>query len=131
MAAKEIYHSVKLERDKCVGCTACVHVCPQELPVIVPYKGAKMVPCASQDDPETRKTLCWVCCIGCGDCADNCPDGLIHLEHGRAVIDPAPCEDCNICSYVCPNGVIAARAMPEYVYLQTKALAAQKGGAAK
>ena len=76
-------------------------------------------------------TLCWVCCIGCGDCADNCPDGLIHLEHGRAVIDPAPCEDCNICSYVCPNGVIAARAMPEYVYLQTKALAAQKGGAAK
>lgn len=59
------------------------------------------------------------------------PDGLIHLEHGRAVIDPAPCEDCNICSYVCPNGVIAARAMPEYVYLQTKALAAQKGGAAK
>ena len=130
-ALEIVQGTAKVDPDKCVGCTACVHVCPQELPVIVPYKGAKMVPCASQDDPETRKTLCWVCCIGCGDCADNCPDGLIHLEHGRAVIDPAPCEDCNICSYVCPNGVIAARAMPEYVYLQTKALAAQKGGAAK
>ena len=98
--------TAKVDPDKCVGCTACVHVCPQELPVIVPYKGAKLVPCASKDDPETRKKLCWVSCIGCGDCAANCPDGLIHLEDGRAVIQPERCEDCNICSYVCPHAVI-------------------------
>ncbi len=77
-----------MDPDKCVGRTACVHVCPQELPVIVPYKGAKMVPCASQDDPKPGKPCAGCLCIGCGDCADNCPDGLIHLEHGRAVIDP-------------------------------------------
>ena len=109
----------------------CGRVCPQELPVIVPYKGAKLVPCASQDDPEVRKQLCWVGCIGCGDCAANCPDGLIHMENGRAVIEPERCEDCNICSYVCPNGVISAREMPEFTYVQVRAMAAQKGGAAK
>lgn len=123
--------TAKVNPDKCVGCTACVHVCPQELPIIVPYKGAKLVPCASQDDPETRKKLCWVSCIGCGDCAANCPDELIHMENGRAVITPDRCEDCNICSYVCPNGVITAREMPEYTYVQVRAMAAQKGGAAK
>lgn len=123
--------TAKVDPDKCVGCTACVHVCPQELPVIVPYKGAKLVPCASKDDPEKRKQLCWVCCTGCGDCVKNCPDELIHLEDGRAVIAPERCEDCNICSYVCPHGVITGRAMPEFVYVQARAMAAQKGGAAK
>lgn len=123
--------TAKVDPDKCVGCTACVHVCPQELPVIVPYKGAKLVPCASKDDPETRKKLCWVSCIGCGDCAANCPDGLIHLEDGRAVIQPERCEDCNICSYVCPNNVITGRTLPEYTYVQIRALAAQTGGAVR
>ncbi|MGM9564695.1 4Fe-4S binding protein [Evtepia sp.] len=123
--------TAKVDHLKCVGCTACVHVCPQELPVIVPYKGAKLVPCASKDDPETRKQLCWVGCAGCGDCVDNCPDELIHLEDGRAVITPDRCEDCNICSYVCPHNVITTREMPAFTYVQVRAMAAQKGGAAK
>ena len=59
------------------------------------------------------------------------PGWLIHLEDGRAVIEPDRCEDCNICSYVCPNGVITAREMPEFTYVQVRAMAAQKGGAAK
>ncbi len=123
--------TAKVDPDKCVGCGACVAVCPQGLPVITPYKGAKMVPCSSKDDPEVRKQLCWVSCIGCGDCAANCPDGLIHLEDGRAVITPDRCEDCNICTYVCPNHVIAGREMPEFTYIQVRAMAAQKGGVAK
>jgi ferredoxin len=123
--------TAKVDPDKCVGCQACVFTCPQHLPVIVPYKGAKMVPCASKDDPEVRKQLCWVGCIGCGDCVDNCPDGLIHLEEGKAVIAPENCEDCNICTYVCPKNVIVTREMPEYTYVQVRAMAAMKGGAAK
>ena len=123
--------SALVNHELCVGCTACVHVCPQQLPVIVPFKGAKMVACASQDHPDKRKELCWVGCIGCGDCAANCPDGVIHAEFGRAVITPDKCEDCNICSYVCPAGVISAREMPEFTYVQVRAMAAQKGGAAK
>lgn len=130
-AIEIVMGTAKVDHMKCVGCTACVHVCPQELPVIVPFKGAKMVPCASKDDPETRKKLCWVTCIGCGDCAANCPDGLIHAEHGRAVITPDNCEDCNICMYVCPNHVISAREMPEFTYIQARAMAAKKGGAVK
>ena len=70
--------------------------------------------------PNLYKTVSYthLGCIGCGDCVDNCPDGLIHLEDGRAVIEPDRCEDCNICSYVCPNGVITAREMPEFTYVR-------------
>ena len=50
---------------------------------------------------------------------------------GVAVITPDKCEDCNICSYVCPAGVISAREMPDFTYVQVRAMAAQKGGAAK
>ena len=39
-ALEIVQGTAKVNPDKCVGCTACVHVCPQELPVIVPYKGA-------------------------------------------------------------------------------------------
>ena len=130
-AIRIVMGTAQVNPDLCVGCQACVQVCPQELPVLVPYKGAKLVPCASKDDPEVRKTLCHVGCIGCGDCADNCPDGLIHMENGRAVIVPDRCEDCHICSYVCPNGVITGRDLPEFTYIQVRAMAAQKGGVTK
>ncbi|MDD3164566.1 MAG: 4Fe-4S binding protein [Oscillospiraceae bacterium] len=122
--------TAKVDPDKCVGCGDCVRACPMNLPVIVPYKGAKLVPCASSDAPEVRKMLCQVGCIGCGDCVSNCPDGLIHLENGRAVIKAESCEDCQICSYVCPNNIISGRVIPEYNYLQVRSMAAaNKGGA--
>ena len=123
--------TAKVDHLKCVGCTACVHVCPQELPVIVPYKGAKLVPCASKDDPETRKQLCWVGRAGCAASVHNRPDQPIPPPDGRAVITPDRCEDCNICSYVCPHNVITTREMPAFTYVQVRAMAAQKGGAAK
>lgn len=131
-AMEEENSTAKVNPDRCVGCGDCVRECPQQLPVLVPYKGTKLVPCASRDAPALRKTLCWVCCIGCGDCADNCPDGVIHLEDGRAVIASEACEDCTICTYVCPRGVITGREIPEYTYLQIRAMAAgRKGGGAQ
>ncbi len=125
-AIEVIDGAAKVDPDKCVGCGDCVRTCPKELPVIVPYKGAKLVPCASQDPIKRRQAFCADGCNGCGDCVDNCPNGLIHLENGKAVIDSGNCENCRVCTYVCPKGLIAVQDVPEYNYLQIKAL--QKGG---
>lgn len=57
MAAKEIYHSVKLERDKCVGCTTCLKRCPME--------------CIRVRNGKAR--IIYELCIDCGVCVQNCP----------------------------------------------------------
>ena len=87
-----------VEDEKCVGCGDCMRACPFELPVIVDYKGSKLIPCASQDNLIIRQNVCGRGCIGCGDCADNCPNGLIRIIDGRAVIDSKGCENCSVCT---------------------------------
>ena len=57
MAAKELYHSVKLERDKCVGCTTCLKRCPME--------------CIRVRNGKAR--IIYELCIDCGVCVQNCP----------------------------------------------------------
>ena len=57
MAAKRIYHSVKLERDRCVGCTTCLKKCPME--------------CIRVRNGKAR--ILYELCIDCGVCIQNCP----------------------------------------------------------
>jgi len=37
------------------------------------------------------------CCIGCGDCAENCAVNAISIKNGKAVIDYELCEGCGGC----------------------------------
>lgn len=112
--------------EKCVGCKDCTYACPKGLISIVPYKGAKMVPCSSTADYEEKNKVCPVCCEGCKDCMNNCPNGAIFFEGCHAVVDTELCENCNVCQYVCFKGVIQERAVPEYNYLQRDALGVGK-----
>lgn len=57
MASKELYHSVKLERDKCVGCTTCLKRCPMEC---IRVRNGKA-------------SILYELCIDCGVCVHNCP----------------------------------------------------------
>ncbi|MBQ1302791.1 MAG: 4Fe-4S binding protein [Firmicutes bacterium] len=116
------YGTAFVDVEKCVGCKDCTFACPKGLISIVPYKGAKMVPCSSVADYEEKSDVCPVCCESCMDCINNCPNGAIYLEDRHAVVDLDLCENCNICQYVCFKGVIAERAVPEYNYLQRDAL---------
>lgn len=111
-----------VDSDKCVGCFDCVRACPNDLIVEVPYKGSKMVACASTYSWEEKLRVCGQGCIGCGDCADNCPNGAIIIKNGCAVVDNDLCENCFICSYVCSRYALMEQLVPETNYLQRNAL---------
>lgn len=119
--------SAYVDPDKCVGCKDCTYVCPMNLITIVPYKGAKMVPCSSTADYEEKAAVCDSACIACGDCQANCPNGAIYMEEAHAAVDPEICENCNVCAYMCARGVIKEREVPEYNYLQRIALGLEEG----
>jgi Fe-S-cluster-containing hydrogenase component 2 len=52
-----------VNKDECVGCGACVEVCPQE--------AITMKDIAIIDVDE---------CIDCGACVDECPNGAIAIK---------------------------------------------------
>lgn len=126
-AIQVVNGSAQVDPDKCVGCKDCTYVCPMNLIVMVPYKGAKMVPCVSKADYEDKAAVCDSACIYCGDCYANCPNGAIYGEGAHAVIDPELCENCQVCQYVCSRNIIKERVVPEYNYLQRAALGMREG----
>lgn len=62
---KKYFHSVTLCREKCVGCTKCVRVCPTEA---IRVRTEKAVIQSSK-------------CIDCGQCIDVCPTNAITIKH--------------------------------------------------
>jgi uncharacterized Fe-S center protein len=48
-------------------------------------------------------------CIGCGTCAQWCPQGAIEVEHGKAVIDEELCYGCAECFITCKPKAIEIR----------------------
>lgn len=45
-------------------------------------------------------------CVGCGQCYFYCPDGVISMDNGKAVIDYDFCKGCGICAKICkPNAI--------------------------
>ena len=48
-------------------------------------------------------------CLGCGICAQNCPQGAIYLSWNGAQIDHDKCNSCGLCLKVCPQEAITER----------------------
>ena len=45
-------------------------------------------------------------CVGCSQCYLYCPDGVISIRDGKAVIDYDFCKGCGICEKICKPGAI-------------------------
>jgi len=82
-----------------------------------------------QDGPGLRTTVffkgcplkCWWCsnpesqsckvqllhyaelCVGCGACADICPERAVVVRDGKFAVDREKCTDCGECAEVCPT----------------------------
>ncbi|MFA5880869.1 MAG: 4Fe-4S dicluster domain-containing protein [Eubacteriales bacterium] len=41
-------------------------------------------------------------CVGCGDCADQCPAGAIKGNKKGYAIDSDKCTECGSCADICP-----------------------------
>ena len=55
--------------------------------------------------PKIRKKEC----VGCGKCAESCPQHTIQIREGKAVIDYKNCIRCFCCHEMCPKHVIDIR----------------------
>ncbi len=46
-------------------------------------------------------------CVGCGLCTTVCPQGVLELREGLAVlIDRDACMECGACALNCPSGAL-------------------------
>jgi len=68
---------------------------------------------------QVRKDLC----LGCGLCAQNCPQQAIQLFLGQAEIDQGKCNHCHLCLEVCPRGAISEIAPPSPDEIQATLIA--------
>ncbi len=48
-------------------------------------------------------------CVGCGRCAESCPQHIIAIRNGKAKIDRKGCISCFCCQEMCPAKAIVSR----------------------
>ncbi len=49
-------------------------------------------------------------CTGCGTCVSSCPQGVLELKEGKAVVvNEESCIGCRVCESVCPEGAITVQ----------------------
>ena len=95
-----------VDKEKCVGCSACTKVCPNGLIVLRPYDAKYAVACSSTLKGRDVKAKCTTGCIGCGICAKQCEAGAITVENNIAKIDYEKCVGCGACTEKCPQKII-------------------------
>lgn len=60
-------NTLRFEGEKCVNCTACVHVCPHA----VFSRGERRIVLSARER-----------CMECGACRMNCPTGALSVDSG-------------------------------------------------
>ena len=100
----------EVNESLCVGCGACVRVCPRHIIVLRKRgPGGKRiyVRCVNKDPDNLALAVCTVACTGCGNCQEACRFDAITIEDHLSVIDPDKCRLCTQCVSQCPTGALA------------------------
>ena len=96
----------QVKRSNCVGCGACVDVCPKNIVKLIPESQKIMPACSNKDKGAAVMKMCSVGCIGCMKCQRECPSGAITVKEFLAQIDPAKCTQCGHCAEVSLRHII-------------------------
>lgn len=102
-----------VDRENCVGCTACAAACPNKLIDMVPKKNLTFVTCSSCDKGAATKKACQAGCIGCKKCEKICKFDAIHVKNNIALIDAEKCKNCGMCVKECPTSAILKLPRPK------------------
>ena len=96
----------EVDETKCQGCGACASECPQGIIRLHEAGSYIVVKCSNRDPGKIARTACSVSCIGCGICEKACPSGAVKVTDDLSAIDEALCLSCGMCAVKCPRHAI-------------------------
>ena len=96
----------ELDESLCLGCGACTDACPQEIIKLHDPNCPIVVKCSNRDPGKVARTSCQVSCIGCGICEKVCPSGAAKVTDDLSSIDESLCLSCGMCAVKCPRHAI-------------------------
>lgn len=96
------------DREKCIGCNACVVSCQQNYDMPPENKLNWVTVEESGEFPDLNLTFTPQQCAHCDnpECVDVCPveDATFKTEEGYVLINPENCIGCQMCVKACPYG---------------------------
>lgn len=90
----------------CSGCGKCVTACPKRLIELHSNPDSLDVFCKNKSKGANTKKDCKVGCVGCMLCVKACEHNAIEVVDFCAVIDNEKCIGCGKCADVCPQKCI-------------------------
>ena len=98
--------AAEVDETKCQGCGACVIECPQGIIRLHGALSPLVVKCSNRDAGKAARAACQVSCIGCGICEKVCPSGAATVTDDLSKIDEQLCLSCGMCAVKCPRHAI-------------------------